>query len=77
MNIDNITSEDMTLTYNGIAMQIKVYEGEIERLHSVIKEVREYIEQNEVSITTLCPGTGIMNTKDYVLEILDKANKEE
>lgn len=32
MNIDNITSDSMSLTYNGKAMLIKVYEQEIERL---------------------------------------------
>ena len=32
MNIDNITSDSMSLTYNGKEMLIKVYEQEIERL---------------------------------------------
>ena len=32
MNIDNITSDSMSLTYNGKEMLIKVYEQEIKRL---------------------------------------------
>lgn len=41
MNIDNITSEDMTLTNNGKAMLIKVYEEEIERLKDLCNKYEE------------------------------------
>lgn len=70
MNIDNITSEDMTLTYNGKAMQIKVYEEEIERLHTIIKEVREYITywhyRNDFRTNSFTTGV-----KEELLKVLD------
>lgn len=105
MNIDNITSDSMTLTYNGKAMLIKVYEQEIERLkeqlndeiddelkqseimvkqhneieklHSIIKEVREFIEWHYEDNKKFYKNKGIgLNYPecDYILEILDKEN---
>ena len=46
MNIDNITSDSMSLTYNGKEMLIKVYEQEIERLYNIINEFEEWLEVN-------------------------------
>ena len=43
---------------------------EIERLHSIIKEVREYIEK-----ASYFQGNKVLNEKD-ILEILDKVDKE-
>lgn len=108
MNIDNITSDSMTLTYNGKAMLIKVYEQEIERLkeqlndeiddelkqseimvkqhneieklHSIIKEVREFIEWHYEDNKKFYKNKGIgLNYPecDYILEILDKENSNE
>lgn len=50
MNIDNITSEDMTLTYNGKAMQIKVYEQEIKRLkedYMMLQNASDEVEEEK------------------------------
>ena len=47
MNIENITSDDMTLTYNGLTMQKNIYEQEIERLNNIIKEVRNQLSYLE------------------------------
>ena len=49
---------------------------EIERLNSIIKEVREYIEQKEISIIYQELGLQQMNVKKELLEILDKVDKE-
>lgn len=58
-----MSEEALTLAYKYIAEQVK----EIERLHSIIKEVREYIENNNI----------YGNKKiDDILEILDKENKD-
>lgn len=46
MNIDNITSKEMTLNYEGRMMQIKVYEKEIERLSNIINEFDKWLEVN-------------------------------
>ena len=47
MNIDNITSDSMSLTYNGKAMLIKVYEQEIERLNKIIKDIKSQLDYLE------------------------------
>lgn len=55
-------------------MEVKEIVKEIERLHSIIKEVREYIKQNEFYLdykTGACIK-GVMP----LLEILDKVDKE-
>lgn len=46
MNIDNITSESMTLTNDGKSMQIKVYEELIDELQSNWNSLREWLEEN-------------------------------
>ena len=48
-------------------------EEEIERLHSIIKEVREYIEEMQIWLVDF-EDFGI--TTKGLLEILDKENKE-
>lgn len=45
MNIDNITSESMTLTNNGKSTQIKVYEELIDKLQSNWNSLREWLEK--------------------------------
>ena len=50
MNIDNITSDKMGLSVNGMQMQTKVYEQEITRLNNIIDELEKYlIEENKYS----------------------------
>jgi len=44
VNIENITSDDITLTYNGLTMQKNIYEQEIKRLNNIINKAIEYIE---------------------------------
>ena len=51
MNIDNITSENITLNYDGKMTQIQIYEKEIKKLQKQLeayenmrKEAIEYIE---------------------------------
>ena len=56
---------------------------EIERLHSIIKEVREYIKGNQEEHKYTDRGGftytegHFLRDSDTLLEILDKANKEE
>lgn len=59
-----MTEEQLTLK--------KVYEQneEIERLHSIIKEAREYIESRAKKA-----GVKLMPREIELLEILDKENK--
>lgn len=45
---------------------------EIERLHSIIKEVREYLKEREDD-NSMCSVCGLMS--DKILEILYKENK--
>jgi len=56
---------------------IKEQQEEIERLHSIIKEVREYIEENKEG--TDCYGETYIGLGEEeingILEILDKENK--
>ena len=47
MNIDNITSDKMGLSINGMQMQIKVYEKEIERLNNIITNLQNKLNQYE------------------------------
>lgn len=49
---------------------------EIARLKKEKYEALEYIKDTHVSITQLEAGTGLLNTKDYLLSILgDKENE--
>lgn len=45
-----------------------IQQKEIERLHSIIKEVREYVKKENHS-------NWVMYGRDEILEILDKENK--
>ena len=68
MHIDNITSEKITLNNDGKAMQISVYEKEIERLNNIINELERYIEEirlkycNELSNQHNCTALFIENS---------------
>ena len=56
--------------YNILLKRIRILKKENERLHSIIKEVREYIEQNDNK-----EPWKSLNGKE-LLEILDKENKK-
>lgn len=67
--IEKITKQKEELQINGLRQET-LFKLEIEKLHSIIKEVREYIKEQ------LCQG-GERETRDLVdgyelLEILDK-----
>jgi len=55
--------------------QQQFYDKEIERLHSIIKEVREYIEENIRGNYFRRYDDEIYNVCDDIFEILDKENK--
>ena len=55
---------------------IPSYEDEIERLHSIIKEVREYITSQKLHKFQDTTG-GLTYEERKLLEILDKENKNE
>ena len=59
-------SGDRTLS-NGEVDTILEY---VDNLQSKIDKAIEYIEDNHVSITQLEAGTGLLDTKDYLLDIL-------
>ena len=42
-----MNQEDYKIAYENVMVANKMLEQEIERLHSIIKEVREYINENE------------------------------
>ena len=44
MNVENITSNAMSLDRNGQLMLIQVYEKEIDRLNNIINGLEEYIK---------------------------------
>ena len=50
---------------------------EIERLHSIIKEVRELVENGFFTYTIIKDGKIINISKKDILEILDKENNDE
>lgn len=70
MNIDNITSDSMSLTYNGKEMLIKVYEQEIERLNNIIynledklnKLIEEQLEQYNKRVENWEEKRNVSNT---------------
>lgn len=57
---------------------IKQQNKEIERLHSIIKEVREYIEENTERASVNGENQLLIDQEDIpiILEILEKENKE-
>ncbi len=55
---------------------VLMLQKENEKYKSILDEIREYISDNHVSITQLEAGTGLLYTKDYVLQILDKATEQ-
>ena len=64
--------EDMTLMYMWCDEKAK---DEIKRLHSIIKEVREYIEETPTDDDTSIYGIKDIRKRE-LLEILDKVDKE-
>lgn len=44
MNIDNITSDNMTISSDGKSMQIAIYEKEINRLNKAINKIKEVVD---------------------------------
>lgn len=47
MNIENITSDKMGLSINGMQMQIEVYEKEIQRLNNIINELEKWLKEKQ------------------------------
>ena len=71
--IKNMRKEEMIKGLYDLSKNINEKSKEIERLHSIIKEVREWIlYQQGHNITTLVS----IDELDELLEILDKENKE-
>ena len=59
----------LRIKYEGIKKLLEKQDKEIDRLHSIIKEVREYIENDMKKY-----GGDIYITCKDILEILDKEN---
>ena len=60
---------------NELGKYITKNEQEIERLHSIIKEVREYIESKVMSSNEIIDGLKKFEVKE-ILQILDKVDKK-
>ena len=67
--------------YNNMCEENIKMDLEIERLHSIIKEVREYIKENTISYYTNLEHTNeefeLIGDPKELLEILDKENNNE
>lgn len=78
---DYETKEDMMNDFIALRMYDMAKDKEIERLHSIIKEVREYIEENQEEHKYTDKGGftytegHFLRDSDALLEILDKADK--
>lgn len=76
MNIDWNKVKDGLTTMDVLKEENKELKEEIERLHSIIKEVREYIDK-ELDIEKICrQEKSLTICKKGLLEILDKVDKE-
>ena len=64
---EKVEYEDLLKNYYEKMEIIEEQDKEIERLHSIIKEVREYIEHNIVDYIT-----NYDDLREKLLEILDK-----
>ena len=73
MNIDKIITYNYNQFGNEFGDTLVDLKNENERLHNIIKEVREYIENNEQYDTDFKFDYVY---SDKILEILDKENKE-
>ena len=67
MNIHKF-NQDLTSLNIKYSETIEKQLNEIERLHSIIKEVRDYIERRDIDWGS--------EEHDHVLEILDKENEK-
>jgi len=67
--MDNISIEEMPREIDRL-LEIN------EKLQARIDKSIEFISKEEVSITALDKGFGILNQKDYLLDILKGSDKE-
>lgn len=79
MNIDNITSESMTLTNDGKSMQIKVYEELIDKLQSNWNSLRQFVTLKEKpKVFGAKSGKTLELAMEIVFDmVLDKMNELE
>ena len=56
-----------------IKEEIEQYKQEIERLHSIIKEVRDYIKNPNIDVLTI-RYNDIVNVKDELLKIIEEVD---
>ena len=68
----NITSNGIKQAIDDLVNENEMLQDKVYKLESIIKEVREYIEQKEISIFYQELGLLPINVKNKVLEILDK-----
>ena len=68
--IEKTPYEELVNKYRSASELNKKYVKEIEKLHSIIKEVREYIRSNEWGI-----DYEHSNCRTHLLEILDKVEE--
>ena len=75
MGVEQIVSEEQMKYIANLMLRVLEQDEEIERLQSIIKEVREYIEDN----TYKSNGTEYMDLTGIkeLLEILDKENNND
>ena len=76
---DSIDFQKQYTIYKGFDMdllqeEIDLYE-EVVKLQERIDKAIEYLKDNHVSVNQLEAGTGLLNTKDYLLEILGDETK--
>lgn len=64
----NYLVEDLKIANDNLYSANKMLEKEIEKLHSIIKEAKEYINEDKNCIPK--------HIKDYFNNLLDKENKE-
>lgn len=75
MNIENITSDGMSLSYNGLTMQKNVYEQEIERLNKALQDIKDFIDKHTKIIKETNTKYLLTNVKDdnILIDIVNKA----
>ena len=76
MSDEELIKETMMLDYSQLVMNNVYCHKEIKRLHSIIKEVREYLDNMEEEKPELDYQIGMNTIIVNVREILDKENKE-
>ena len=77
-NIGDMTKEELFEYCSGLLEEVWDFEKEIERLHSIIKEVREYIEKCQLGVDSRDRPVMLKYLEEgrRLLEILDKENIE-